>query len=430
VAVIAAIPRRIVNLPPGSLWTLVRSTLSGKLVDGPDIDAFQAKFETYLGSPHVVGAETGRAAFQLALQALNLPEGAEVVFPAFTFPVMPMVAKMLGLKPVFCPVDPLTFNSGPEHIEPCLNERTGAILATHLFGRPCPIEEIADLARARGVPLIEDCAHALGVRVQGKPVGTFGDIGMFSFAEGKNMPCMGGGAIAIASDAVHDRARALLERASRPSPAEVARKGLSIWVHWLVTRPLLFGLTAYRILRSKQRRGEDLMDSAVGDELLRKFEASEPEVRPFANVQARIGLKQLDRIDVFNAGAKRNGEILTEELGELRGVQPPPMDGEHIYVYYPLRVAPEVRNDLRHHLLRRGVDAKTTDMSECSTLDAFRAGQETTGPTTESSIIEICVYPVLSARQMRSVGQAIREWAESADGSSVRAGATLAEADS
>ena len=115
---------------------------------------------------------------------------------------MPMVAKMLGYKPVFCEVDPVSFNAGPEHIEPIINENTGAVLATHLFGQPCPIKEIAILTRERGIRLMEDCAHACGVRVKGCLVGTFSDVGIFSFAEGKNMPCYGGGAIATADEEI------------------------------------------------------------------------------------------------------------------------------------------------------------------------------------------------------------------------------------
>lgn len=408
---IGTIPRRSVNLPPGSLWALISSTLGGKLIEGPAVDSFYRKFEKYLGTPHVIGAETGRSAFELALESLDLPKGCEIIFPVFTFPVMPMVAKLLGYKPVFCDVDPKTFNSGLEQIEPLLNENTGAILATHLFGRPCPIHEIADLAKSRGIRLVEDCAHALGVRVGGQSVGTFGDIGMFSFAEGKNMPCMGGGALAIASDEDYARAQALIAKAPAPDSAKMRSLGTSVWIHWLVTRPLIFGLTAYQILRQKQRKGEALMDSAVGNELLRKYEKSDPKIRRFANLQGKIGLKQLDRIDAFNSGAKRNAEILTEAMGDVPCVQSPPMDGEHIYVYYPLRVDPDKRDDLRHYLLREGVDTKTTDMSACSVLDAFSEGDEVQGQTTESHVLEICVYPVLSAGQMRRVGKAIRKWA-------------------
>jgi dTDP-4-amino-4,6-dideoxygalactose transaminase len=177
---------------------LIGCRLAKRVQDGPEVEEFYRQFGQWLGVPHVFGASSGRSAFQLALEALGLEKGAEIIFPIFTFPVMPMVAQMLGYKPVFCDVNPQTYNAGPEHIEPKITAKTGAILATHLFGQPCPIREVAALARRRKLRLMEDCAHACGVRVGGKQVGTFGDIGVFSFAEGKNMPCFGGGAIATA----------------------------------------------------------------------------------------------------------------------------------------------------------------------------------------------------------------------------------------
>ena len=215
-ALIGSVPRRCVNLPPGSLRTLVSSILGKKVQQGPAIEEFYTKFAQWLGVSHVLGAASGRSAFQLALEALGLEKGAEIIFPAFTFPVIPLVAKLLGYQPVFCDVDQQTYNSGREHIEPKITDKTGAILATHLFGQPCPIRDLADLARQKDIRLLEDCAHACGVRVDGQPVGTFGDIGVFSFAEGKNMPCFGGGAIATSDGEIAQRAGEILSKAPIP----------------------------------------------------------------------------------------------------------------------------------------------------------------------------------------------------------------------
>jgi len=112
-ALIGSIPRRCVNLPPGSLKTLVSCVIGQKVQDGSAIKEFYQKFAAWLGVSHVFGTSSGRSAFQLALQALGLKKGAEIIFPVFTFPVMPLVAKLLGYRPVFCEVDPKTYNSGP-----------------------------------------------------------------------------------------------------------------------------------------------------------------------------------------------------------------------------------------------------------------------------------------------------------------------------
>ena len=414
--IVGSIPRRCVNLPPGSLSTLISCSTGGRLQNGPAIEQFYSSFSTWLGAPHVFGAGSGRSAFQLALQALNLKEGAEIIFPIFTFPVMPMVAKLLGYRPVFCEVDPVTFNSGPDHIEAKINENTGAVLATHLFGQPCPIEAITELTKSRGIRLMEDCAHACGVRVSGKQVGTYGDVGIFSFAEGKNMPCFGGGAIATADDDIAGRAADIVSRATVPEKSAVLKKALDIWLKWLLTRPEVFGLTVYPLLRLKLMMGQPLMDSTVGDELLDSFAASNPKVERLANLQAEIGLRQLKHIEAFNQGARENARILTESLSDVTGIGvPKTADGEHIYVYYPLTVAPDRRDALRRHLLEHGFDAKITDMSDCSQLKQFGGVDNQTashsGPT-EASILEICVYPVIAKRHIRRLGQIIREWSQ------------------
>jgi len=320
-ALIGTVPRRCVNLPPGSLGALASSVLRGGVQQGPHVAEFERKFAEWLGVPYVFGAATGRSAFQLALEALDMRKGGEIIVPAFTFPVMPMVAKRMGYKPVFCPVNPETFNAGPKEIEPKLTDNTVGVLATHLFGRPAPIAELAELTRARGIRLMEDAAHACGVRTGGKQIGTFGDAGIFSFAQGKNMPCFGGGAVAISDPEVAERARVILAAAPIPESAALAKEALSIWIKWLLTRPLIFGLTAYQALKLKQRMGQPLMDSAFGDELIAKYTGSNPCISRFANLQGRVGLLQLQHIDAFNEGARRNGRILTSELADVPGVQ-------------------------------------------------------------------------------------------------------------
>jgi dTDP-4-amino-4,6-dideoxygalactose transaminase len=416
VALIGIIPRRCVNLPPGTTGKLVSCLAKGTMEEGPAVDAFHQAFSQWLGVPYAFGAFSGRSSFQLALEALELEKGAEILFPNFTFPVMPAVAKGLGYQPVFCGVDPGTFNAGPEQMEPRLTGKTRAIVATHLFGQPCPIREIVDLARKRQIRVLEDCAHACGVRVDGRQVGTFGDIGIFSFAEGKNMPCFGGGAIATADEAIARRAQAVLSKAPPPAKGEMTQKAFSIAAKWLLTRPFLFGVTAYQALRLKLWLGQPLMDSAVGDELLDGFSGSNPRVVRLANLQASIGLLHLKTIDRFNEGARRNARILTEELNGTKGVKAPHAPkGDHIYVYYPLVVDGGKRDELRRYLLRHGIDSKITDMSECSELRTFARtkspGDRPRQPM-EASILEICVYPVIPEKDIHHLARVIRTWAD------------------
>jgi len=408
----ATVPRRCVNLPPGSLSTLLSCTVTGQLQQGPAVDEFSQRFTEYLDVPHIFGVAQGRSAFDLALRSLDLPPGSEIIFPVFTFPVMPLVAKLLGFKPVFCDVDPKSFNAQAEHIEACITPHTSAVLATHLFGQPCDIVAIEKLTRERNIRLLEDCAHACGVRIDGKQAGTFGDIGVYSFAEGKNMPCLGGGAIGVRDDAVADRARDILAGGQTQSTASIRSKGFSTWIKWLLTRPVVFGLSAYPVLRLKLAMGSPLMDSAVGDDLLSAYTTANPGVVKMANLQGAIGLRQLRHIDAFNEGARRNAALLTSCLGDIPGLGLPQSEANHIYVYYPIAVAADKRDDLRNHLLRHGIDAKITDMSDCSRLQAFRdEGAADAGAAREASLLEICVYPVISESQIRHIARVIRDWA-------------------
>jgi dTDP-4-amino-4,6-dideoxygalactose transaminase len=126
-------------------------------------------------------------------------------------------------------------------------------------------------------------------------------------------------------------------------------------------------------------------------------------------------LRQLNHIDAFNEGARRNASILTELLHDVPGIEAPAaVEGDHIYVYYPLTVDPAKRDDLRHHLLKNGFDTKTSDMSDCTALKPFQvetpAGIDQ-NPPKEASILEICVYPVSAQTEMRRLGNTVRSWA-------------------
>jgi perosamine synthetase len=414
-ASLGTIPRRCVNLPPGTLRALAGCLYRHTVQAGPALGVFQQRMAQWLGVPYVFGTSMGRSAFQLALESLDLDKGAEIIFPALTFPVIPLIAQMLGYTPVFCAVDAETFNAGPQHIAPMITARTGAIVATHLFGQACPIHDVVALAGQHGIRVIEDCAHACGVRVDGRQVGTFGDVGVFSFAEGKNMPCLGGGAIATGDEAVARRAEAILAKAPTPATTALVRTAFSIWVEWLLTRPVIFGLTAYPVLRLQLCCGRPLMDSTVGDALLEDFRHTKPTVSHMANLQAAIGLLQLEHIDAFNAGAQYNAQLLTTALETVPGIAiPQTQDDNHIYVYYPLTIAPEKRDVLRHYLLRHGVDSKITDMCDCTALAAFR---DATGPAQkpasphEASLLELCVYPIIPAKRIRRAARLIRTWA-------------------
>ncbi|HMI72110.1 MAG TPA: DegT/DnrJ/EryC1/StrS family aminotransferase, partial [Solirubrobacteraceae bacterium] len=178
----------------------------GQFILGPEVSAFEEEFAKYLGAEHVIGVANGTEALTIALRALGVGPGDEVVVPSFTFYASAEAIPPTGARPVFCDVDPESFCMNPEMVKAVLTPRTKAVIAVHLFGNVAPIAEI----EALGVPVIEDSAQAAGsTGPTGRP-GALGTIATFSFYPSKNLGAFGdGGAIATSDAELADRVRML-----------------------------------------------------------------------------------------------------------------------------------------------------------------------------------------------------------------------------
>jgi dTDP-4-amino-4,6-dideoxygalactose transaminase len=185
---------------------LDRVARSGQYILGPEVEAFEEEFARYIGVRHCVGVANGTDALTIALRALGVGPGDEVVMPSFTFYATAEAALVLGAQPAFCDIDPETFCVTRETVEAALTERTKAIVPVHLFGNVAPVAELRDL----GVPVVEDAAQAAGATVNGAKAGALGDMATFSFFPSKNLPCLGdGGAITTDDDELAERLRIL-----------------------------------------------------------------------------------------------------------------------------------------------------------------------------------------------------------------------------
>ncbi|MBV9365190.1 MAG: DegT/DnrJ/EryC1/StrS family aminotransferase, partial [Solirubrobacterales bacterium] len=184
----------------------------GVYILGPEVEAFECEFAAYLGVRHAVGVANGTDAITIALKALGVSAGDDVVVPAFTFYASAEAIVNAGARPVFCDVDPATRNLTRETVGAALTRRTTAIVAVDLFGCPAPIPEIREL----GLPVLEDAAQAAGATLGGRRTGSLGDVATFSFYPSKNLGAFGdGGAITTDQDDVADLARALRFHGSR-----------------------------------------------------------------------------------------------------------------------------------------------------------------------------------------------------------------------
>ena len=183
-----------------------RVARSGGYILGPEVEAFEEEFASYLGVRHCIGVANGTDALTIALRALGVGPGDEVVMPSFTFYATAEAALVLGAEPAFCDIDPRTFCVTRETVEAALTPRTKAIVPVHLFGNVAPVTELRDL----GVPVLEDAAQAAGAALGGAKAGSLGDAATFSFFPSKNLPCLGdGGAIATDDGELAERMRIL-----------------------------------------------------------------------------------------------------------------------------------------------------------------------------------------------------------------------------
>src|SRR5437667_4676722 len=191
----------------GSMAAALKAILHGDGLRGPSIAEFEKRFADYHGMHHAISASYGRMAFYYILKALDLPRDSAIMFPALTFWVVPEMARVLGFRPKFVDIDPGTFNMDPAKFEAAIAPATRAVVPTHLYGQPCDMDSIMTSARAHGLFVIEDCAHALGATYKGRKVGSFGNAAFFSFQMLKPLNTYGGGMALCGDDALAARIR-------------------------------------------------------------------------------------------------------------------------------------------------------------------------------------------------------------------------------
>lgn len=262
------------------------------LVDGPAIRQYEESFARRVGVQHAVSFAAGRMAFYALLEALDIGPGDEVIVPAFTCVVVPNAIMYRGATPTYVDADVRTFNIDPAAITSRITSRTRAIVAQHTFGRPCDMQQVRAIAERHALPIVEDCAHALGATVDGRPVGSLG-AGAFFSTDHTKMISTGAGGMAVTDD---DRLADRLRRIQQDSPFLPA---------WRVRR--LLAALAVEVLTLHPRVcvvGRYVQGALWAAGLRKGFLADEQHTaRPsqyparLSNAQAAIGLRQLDVLD-------------------------------------------------------------------------------------------------------------------------------------
>ncbi len=167
---------------------------------GDEVEACENEIAAYCGSAHGIGVSSGTDALLVALMALGIGPGDEVIVPTYSFFATAGAVARLGARPVFVDIDPVTFNIDPSAAADAVTSHSRAIIPVHLFGKCADMDPILDLARSRGLAVIEDAAQAIGAEYKGQRAGSMGDVGCFSFFPSKNLGACGDGGMAVTND--------------------------------------------------------------------------------------------------------------------------------------------------------------------------------------------------------------------------------------
>ena len=328
---------------------------------GEFIERFQAGFAGYIGAPQALAVSNGTVALHLALATLGLGAGDEIIVPSLTY-ISPVNAiRYVGATPVFADSDPVTWQVNVDDVAARITPRTRAIIVVHLYGQACDMVALAALASAHGLLLIEDCAEALGTRIGGRHVGTFGDIATFSFFGNKTITT-GEGGMVVARGAAHQKLALKLRGQGLADDRE----------YWHDVVGFNFRMT---------------------------------------NICAAIGLAQLERAEDFIARKRLLAEAYTRELQGLPLVLQAEVAGttHSFWMCSLLTNDPEQRDPLRRALREQGIETRPF-FHPVHTMPMYAQGQ--TGLTVAVDLgtrgINLPSWPGLGEEGVQTVCAAIR----------------------
>ncbi|MBI3698396.1 MAG: DegT/DnrJ/EryC1/StrS family aminotransferase [Acidobacteria bacterium] len=342
---------------------ILRVLRSQKFILGEEVEGLEREIAAYTGSAHAVACASGTDALLLALMALDVGPGDEVITSPFTFFSTAGCIHRLGAKPVFVDIDPQTFDLNLNELPRRINSRTRAIVPVHLYGRLAPMAEILEMAAHCQVPVVEDAAQALGARSGGCMAGAFGAMGCYSFYPTKNLGGAGDGGLVVTSDA------RLAERMRR--------------------------------LRAHGSEGA-YHHSEVG--LNSRLD----------EIQAAVLRVKLGCLEGWNRARQEHAAAYTRALdGAVRTPAPAP-GGSHVYHQYVIRT-PD-RGGLRRRLAERGVETAVyypapLHQQKCFAYLGHRAGDFPEAEAAAREVLALPIYPELTGEARDYVAGVVTEWA-------------------
>lgn len=346
---------------------LPRVLASGHFILGEEVRAFENSFAKKMGTKCGIGVASGSDALLLALMALGVHAGDEVITTPFTFIATATAIARLGAKPVFADIDPDTFQINPSEIEKKLTELTKAILPVHLYGLACDMSAIMKLAKEHNVSVVEDCAQSAGARWKGKPTGSFGELGAFSFYPTKTLGAYGdGGMITTGNEKLHE---------------------------------LLLSLRAHGSKGGKYRHEFVGINSRLDE------------------IQAAILNVKLKRLGRANERRRKAGRLYDAlfECAKIRAVRVPKPAKDVTCVYHQYAIYAGNRDALLTHLQSKGIAANVyypipLHLQPCFSYLGYKKGDFPNTEQASESVLNLPIFPEISPAQQKFVVSSIQEF--------------------
>lgn len=342
---------------------------SQQFVLGAEVQALEEEIARYSQTKFAIGCASGSDALLLALMSCGVGDGAEVITTPFSFFATASAITRLGARPVFVDVDERTYNINPSLVSEAITERTKAIVPVHLYGLCAEMNPLIELSQARGIPIIEDAAQAIGAEDLGRRAGSMGTIGCFSFYPSKNLGGAGDGGMLVTNDLDHARRLQMLR------------------VH------------------GEERR---YFNKLVG--LNSRLDA----------LQAAVLRVKLPHLDAWTVARQRNAqqyELMFGDAGlsEQIGLPLVRMGARHIFHQFVIRVRDGERDALREHLRERGVGTDVyypvpLHLQECFAYLSYKQGDFPIAEAAANETLALPIYPELTTEQQDYVVSAIKDF--------------------
>jgi len=373
-AIHGGVPVRDVEKRPWPKWpvhgdddrdALVRVVDSGKWWYGEEVARFERDFAEFQDADACVTVSNGTVAAEIAMQALGIGPGDEVITSPLSYVHTAGSIMRLGATPVFCDVNPRIYNVAIESLESCITERTKAIVPVHLYGQACKMDGIMELAKKHGIKVLEDGDQAIGSKFDGRMAGSIGDAGIFSFFPTKNLSAMGDAGAVVTND------------------AELATKIRKMRVH---------GLEAgYNV---KTLGGNFRIDA----------------------IQAKVLSIKLPHLDGQTERRRELADRYNRHLEDLQVSTPVEAEKRyHTYNHYTVRVRSEGRDPLMAHLDACGIESRVYYPVPLHLLDCFRhlgyrEGELPMAEAAANEVLSLPIYPEMTNAQQDEVVEAVRDY--------------------